>query len=122
MASTSETSSRPSSSKTAKGSTNGTHSETTEDELLSQIQSLQNDVQSILKTLGKLGNEKVSDAKGHALDEYSQLVEAGQNLTSTAADQVVHFENQIKDTIRQRPLTAVLGALGVGFLIALVSR
>jgi len=32
------------------------------------------------------------------------------------------YEGQITEAIRERPLTAIAGAIGVGFLIALLSR
>jgi hypothetical protein len=39
-----------------------------------------------------------------------------------AQDEFSAFEKQIKDTIREKPLTAVAGAMALGFLIAVITR
>ena len=58
--------------------------------------------------------------------EHPRTAEIAAGLLQTSLgslkDQATAFEKQITDTIRERPLTSVAGAIGVGFLIALLSR
>ena len=37
-------------------------------------------------------------------------------------DEFGHMEKQIKDTLREKPLTAVAGAIAIGFVLALITR
>ncbi len=93
-----------------------------EEQLYEEIERLQADVQSLMGALGRVGNEKVDQARRGAKTEYRHLVEAGQQAVSAAQDEFGEVERQIKDTIRQRPLTAVLTAAGIGFLVAILTR
>jgi hypothetical protein len=43
-------------------------------------------------------------------------------MIESAQDEFNAFEKQIKDTIREKPLTAVAGALALGFILAVVTR
>jgi ElaB/YqjD/DUF883 family membrane-anchored ribosome-binding protein len=47
---------------------------------------------------------------------------SGQHIVDDLGEQVNAYEGQLVEAIRERPLTAVAGAIGVGFLIALLSR
>jgi hypothetical protein len=49
-------------------------------------------------------------------------VQAGEGMLENVQDEFGQVEKQIKDTIRQKPLTAVLSAVGIGFLIAVLTR
>jgi ElaB/YqjD/DUF883 family membrane-anchored ribosome-binding protein len=116
MASTTETA--------AEVSANGraARSKATEDELQKQIDQLHDDIKSLAGTLSRLGKDKVGEAEGLARKEYRHLVRAGQDMVSDVGDEFGQMEKQLKDTIRERPLTAVLGAVGLGFVLALLTR
>jgi hypothetical protein len=43
-------------------------------------------------------------------------------MLESAQDEFSAFEKQIKDTIREKPLTAVAGAIALGFILAVVTR
>jgi ElaB/YqjD/DUF883 family membrane-anchored ribosome-binding protein len=93
-----------------------------EDQLEEQISRLQDDLKAVTATLARLSSEKVAEARQSAKSEYRQLVQSGQNVIDDVSDQAGALEKQIKDTIREKPLTAVAGAIGIGFLLALLSR
>ena len=97
-------------------------SKTKEVPLEDQIAALQNDLKSIAATLAKLGNDKVSEARDVAKTEAHNLQRQGQNVLDEVQDQAGAFEQQLKDTIREKPLTAVASAIGIGFVLALLSR
>lgn len=95
---------------------------TREEELEAQVAQLQSDIKSIGETLRKLTGEKASEVRDLAETEFRQLKRRGKHLVEDAQDQAGEYEQQLKDTIREKPLTAVATALGVGFVLALLTR
>lgn len=93
-----------------------------EAELEAQVSQLQDDLKAITKTLSKLTGDKVEEAKDYASTEFRQLKRRGQHMLDDAQDQAVEYEQQLKDTIREKPLTAVATAAGIGFVLALLTR
>lgn len=99
-----------------------TIAETREEQLEAQITQLQGDLKAITATLAKLTSEKVNEAKDTATAEYKHLVRQGKSAINDVADQAETYERQLKDTIREKPLTAVAAAAGIGFIFALLTR
>ncbi|MDP1730169.1 MAG: hypothetical protein Q8L54_03130 [Devosia sp.] len=93
-----------------------------DENLEAQIARLQDDLKSIAASIASLADEKVTDARGAAKREARHLVRASQHAVEEVADEFGHMEKQIKDTIREKPLTAVAGAIALGFLLAVISR
>lgn len=93
-----------------------------EQELEAQVAQLQDDLKSITETLRKLTGDKAEEVKDLAQTEFRQLKRRGQHLIEDAQDQAGEYEKQLKDTIREKPLTAVATAAGVGFVLALLTR
>jgi len=93
-----------------------------EQELEAQVSQLQSDLKSITETLRKLTGEKANEVRDIAGAELRHLKRRGQHMVEEAQDQAGEYEQQLKDTIREKPLTAVATALGVGFVLALLTR
>jgi ElaB/YqjD/DUF883 family membrane-anchored ribosome-binding protein len=93
-----------------------------EDDLSEQVHQLQTDLKSIAATLAGLAEDKVGDAQRLAKREVKNLKLNGQNAVEDMQDEFGQLEKQIKDTIREKPLTAVAGAIALGFVLAVVSR
>ena len=93
-----------------------------EDELSDQISQLQADMKAIADTLAGLAGDKVHEAQSLAKREVKNVTKAGQNALEDAQDEFNQLERQIKDTIRDKPLTAVAGAIALGYILAIVSR
>lgn len=93
-----------------------------EDDLSEQVHQLQNDLKSIAATLASLAEDKVHDAQKVAKREVKNLAHSGQNAIEDVQDEFGQLEKQIKDTIREKPLTAVAGAIALGFVLAVISR
>lgn len=106
---------------TASKRTGGRGSQSEED-LADQIGRLQKDLKEIAGTVARLADEKVSEARGAAKHEVKSIVRSGQHAVDGIQDEFGHMEKQLKDTIREKPLTAVIGAIAIGFVLALVSR
>ena len=77
---------------------------------------------AIAKSLTRLGEDKVKEAQRYAKGEYKNLLHQGQSVASDVTDEFEAVEKQIKDTIRARPLTAMASAIGIGFLLAVLTR
>lgn len=97
-------------------------SQSREDDLSAQVQQLQTDLKAIAATLASLAEDKVSDAQKLARREVKNLARSGQSAVEDVQDEFGQLEKQIKDTIREKPLTAVAGAIALGFVLAVVSR
>lgn len=93
-----------------------------EAQLEDQVAQLQDDIKSIAATLARLSNEKVSEVRDVARSEARHLQRQGQHVIDDVQDQASAMEMQLKDTIREKPLTAVASAVGIGFILALLSR
>jgi ElaB/YqjD/DUF883 family membrane-anchored ribosome-binding protein len=92
------------------------------DSLEDQVAKLQADLKSITNTLGRMGTTAGNELKSTARARADELAARGQSALDTASDEFGAFERQIKDTIREKPLTAVAGAIALGFLIAVITR
>jgi ElaB/YqjD/DUF883 family membrane-anchored ribosome-binding protein len=93
-----------------------------DDDLETQISQLQTDIKAITNTLTRLGENKVGEVRSTAARRAADLRGKGEEMIETAQDEFGAFERQIKDTIREKPLTAVAGAIALGFLIAVITR
>jgi ElaB/YqjD/DUF883 family membrane-anchored ribosome-binding protein len=94
----------------------------TDDDLSAQVTQLQSDLKQIAATLATLAENKVSDVQKAAQKEAYNLAKTGQNAIEDVQDEFGELEKQLKDSIRQKPLTAVAGAIALGFVLAVVSR
>jgi len=93
-----------------------------EQQLEDQVTQLQNDIKAIASTLARLSNEKVAEARDVARSEVKNLQQQSQHVIDDVQEQAGALEQQLKDTIREKPLTAVATAIGIGFVLALLSR
>lgn len=116
----------PTRTRKATGSGNGgrtsARSAAEDERLEDQIARLQDDLKAIAASVASIAEEKVSDARGLAKRQSRQFVRAGQHAVEEVTDEFGHMEKQIKDSIREKPLTAVVGAIALGFLLAMISR
>jgi ElaB/YqjD/DUF883 family membrane-anchored ribosome-binding protein len=92
------------------------------DDLETQVAQLQSDLKSITQTLQRMGEDKMGEVRSGAKQRVAELKDKGEELLDTAQDEFGAFEKQIKDTIREKPLTAVAGAMALGFLLAVITR
>ncbi|GLQ55736.1 DUF883 family protein [Devosia nitrariae] len=87
-----------------------------------QIGQLQADLKSIADTLARLSGDKVSEARDTATGEVRHLQRQAQHLLEDVQGQAGEFQTELKSTIREKPLTAMASAIGIGFLLALLTR
>lgn len=93
-----------------------------EAELSAQVAQLQADIKSLAATLAGLAEEKMKQAESHAGKDVQNLLKAGERKVDQIEDEFGALEKQIKDTIRQKPLTSMAGAIAFGFLLAVLAK
>jgi len=122
MANTTDTA--PGGRKAATGGTSraATSASDREQDLEAQVAQLRADLKGITETLAKVTGDKAGEVKDLAKTELRQLKRRGQDVIEDVQDQAGEYEKQLKDMIREKPLTAVASALGVGFVLALLTR
>lgn len=91
-------------------------------ELEDQIEQLQTDLKSIAATLAGLAGDKVTEARGVAEKEARHLARTGQHAVDEVQDELGQLERQLRDSIREKPITAVVGAAALGYVIAVITR
>lgn len=92
------------------------------DDLEAQVAQLQSDLKTITSTLTRMGENKVGEVRSTAKQQAAALKDKGEELIESAQDEFGAIEKQIKDTIREKPLTAVAGAIALGFVLAVITR
>jgi ElaB/YqjD/DUF883 family membrane-anchored ribosome-binding protein len=93
-----------------------------EDDLETQIAQLQSDLGAITNTLTRMGENTVGELRANATKRAQELRGRGEDMLESAQGELGMLEKQVRDTIREKPLMAVAGAVAMGFLIALVTR
>lgn len=103
------------------------------DDIGQHLERLRTDVATLSETVKRLASESVASAKSQAGDAANRVTrEAGAaghqiykdaaSLGHDAANAASAASGQIETQIARNPLTSVLVALGVGFVIGLSSR
>jgi len=87
-----------------------------------QLSQLREDVSTLAKSVGALGAAKTASLKRGAKKRLDGIGEASDEAIAALGQQVTEMEQQIAGHVRERPLTALGVAAGVGFLIALMLR
>lgn len=109
-------------SKAVEDLTQGTDTTTSTDDLQAQIAQLKEDIAGIAETLANLGAQSVRDAKQSAGETYKSAVQQGEDALGDLKNCAQNMEQQLTDTIRERPIASLATAVGIGYLFALLSR
>jgi ElaB/YqjD/DUF883 family membrane-anchored ribosome-binding protein len=89
-----------------------------EEHLQEQITKLQDELRNVTDQLTKLTESRVDQARATA----QNLVKTGQQMADDLTSQAGAYQGQVEDAIRERPIAAVAGAIGIGFIIASLMR
>jgi ElaB/YqjD/DUF883 family membrane-anchored ribosome-binding protein len=84
-------------------------------DLQAQISRLKEDLAGLAATIADLGTEKVRGAKRSAAKTYDSARQTGE-------DTISELHEQLAASARERPLTTIAAAAGIGFLAALLAR
>lgn len=106
----------------ARKSARSSRSKAREESLEQQIGKLQDDLKSIAGTIAKLAERRVDEVRGKAEHEVQSFMRSGEHTVEEVQGELESIQKQMKETIRHKPLTAVVGAVAVGYILALLTR
>ena len=106
------------------GATGGgkSRTEAQTDELAAQVEALRRDVSSIANTLTNLVRSSAEEGRDRLSRQASYYLDEGRRQADEAMAQARAMGEELEARIGRNPLTAVLIALGLGFLIGVISR
>jgi ElaB/YqjD/DUF883 family membrane-anchored ribosome-binding protein len=99
----------------------------------SDLQAIQNDLNSLKDTLSrfmsqastqavKSARDATSNLAGQVGDVASDLADRGNQLVSSAGDQAKTFASELETMARRNPLGTLAGAVAIGVLIGIMGR
>jgi len=94
---------------------------TTED-LQADIARLKEDIAALTKQLAATGEQSMKTARRAASESVEQLKSQGEATLADIRSGAKDLEVQLSDAVREKPVTSLAIAAGVGFLFALFTR
>lgn len=91
-------------------------------ELEAEIARLREDVARLTEQLGRTGEHTLAAARRAASDGAEQLRAKGEAAVETLRSKSDDLEQQVSDRVREKPITSLAIAAGIGFFFALLSR
>jgi ElaB/YqjD/DUF883 family membrane-anchored ribosome-binding protein len=92
------------------------------EELQAQIETLKEDLATISATLSDLVRSGVREGRSRAEQKASEFSQQGREQAAAALEEARAYGDAFEEKIVQNPFAAVLVALGLGFLVGLMSR
>jgi ElaB/YqjD/DUF883 family membrane-anchored ribosome-binding protein len=87
-----------------------------------QLQKLRTDMAALAKTVASYGADTAGAYTAKVRQGANEAIEASQTAFDGIRTDFVALESEVANRVRARPLQAVGLAIGIGFLLALVSR
>ncbi|MER9331695.1 hypothetical protein [Mesorhizobium sp. M0488] len=94
----------------------------TNSELEADIRQLKADIDKLTKQLAKTGEHGYGTARRAAAEGVEQLRAQGEAAFDTLRGNARDIEEQVMASVREKPVTSLAIAAGVGFLFALLAR
>ena len=95
---------------------------TSRDDLERQFQVIQDDIVTLSKLLRDIGEEKAGEKRDAALAEAAELLEQSQSKIHEGRLKARQATASIEDYIHKQPVQSAMIALGVGFLVGMMTR
>ncbi|TKT75310.1 DUF883 family protein [Aquamicrobium sp. LC103] len=97
-------------------------SKVTQEDLEADIARLRADVAQLAKQLAATGEHSVAAARKAASEGAEQLRVKGEAAMEAVRSNANDIEKQVTDAVREKPITALAVAAGIGFFFALLTR
>lgn len=94
----------------------------TTSDLEADIKQLRADIDKLAKLLAKTGEHGAGTARRAATEGVEQLRAQGEAAMDSLRSNARDLEEQVIANVREKPVTSLAIAAGVGFLFALISR
>jgi len=95
--------------------------QTTQD-LAADIAKLREDMARLAKDMASLGQQSMNTAKRAATEGAGQFRAQGEAAIEGLRANARDVEEQLTQTVREKPITSLAVAAGIGFLFALITR
>jgi ElaB/YqjD/DUF883 family membrane-anchored ribosome-binding protein len=92
------------------------------EDLETEIAALRADIAKLTEDLAALGKASINTARRAASQGAEQLRSQGEAAIADLKANAADFEAQLVEAVREKPVTALAIAAGVGFLFALIAR
>ncbi|ARC89821.1 YqjD family protein [Rhodovulum sp. MB263] len=86
-----------------------------------QIEALKDDIAQIARTLGDLSEAKKNDMRDTVQRRAAELRERGEATVAGVQDRGAELGEQAADAVRRQPAAAMGIAVGLGFLVGLMT-
>lgn len=94
----------------------------TEQDLAADVARLREDISRLADDIRALGRQSVNTAKRAAAEGVEQLRAQGEAGAEGLRANYHDVEQQLTQTVREKPITSLAVAAGLGFLFALITR
>ncbi len=91
-------------------------------QLEADVAALKADIALLREHIQKTGRDSYRAARRAANDGVETLKVQGEEAIATARASAREFEDQLSETVREKPITSLAIAAGIGFLFALFTR
>jgi len=93
-----------------------------EESLEAQVETLKSELAAVSATLSELVKSGVRQGRARAERTAQQYVQQGQEQADAALESARAYSEALEGQITKNPFTAVLVALGLGYLVGLMGR
>jgi ElaB/YqjD/DUF883 family membrane-anchored ribosome-binding protein len=104
----------------ATGAKSGASKET--EELKAEIARLRQEIADLAKHVSKVGDMSARTARKAASAKAEELRAQGEAAFDELRESALDYEKQIADAVREKPVTSLAIAAGVGFFFALLAQ
>ena len=87
-----------------------------------QFEIIRDDITTLTKLLREIGEEKAGEKRDAALAEAAELLEKSRSAIDDGRLKARQATASVEDYIQEQPLKSALIALGVGFLVGMITR
>lgn len=94
----------------------------TQSDIEADIRQLREDIAKLTEQLAKTGQHSYGAARRAANEGVEQLRAQGEAAIEGLKSNARDLEDQLTTTVREKPITALAVALGIGYFLALLSR
>lgn len=87
-----------------------------------QIEDLRKEISGIAASLNTIGSRKFANARMGAERMFENVSNSGENLKHEVREKLQNAQDNISTCIRDKPLTSLAVAAGIGFVLAQLLR
>lgn len=92
------------------------------DELKAEIAKLRKELSDLAKHVSEVGDMSARTARKAATAKAEELRKQGEAAFEDLRESALGYEKQLTDSVREKPVTSLAIAAGVGFVLALLAR